>query len=81
LGTAQLVDVYRQVVLRLPGTGRSDESVLRATDLALADRIIPQAGNLSSAQLSAIEAWLATADLPTATLALRQLRSASATGY
>jgi MoxR-like ATPase len=81
LGTAQLVDVYRQVVLRLPTTDRTDESVLRATDLALADRIIPQAGNLSSAQLSAIEAWLATADLPTATLALRQLRSASATGY
>jgi MoxR-like ATPase len=81
LGTAQLVDVYRQLVLRLPGTERSDESVLRATDLALADRIIPQAGNLSSAQLSAIEAWLATAGLPTATLALRQLRSASATGY
>jgi len=81
LGTAQLVDVYRQVVLRLPGTERSDESVLRATDLALADRVVPQAGNLRSAQLSAIETWLETAGLPTATLALRQLRSASATGY
>jgi 5-methylcytosine-specific restriction enzyme B len=81
LGTAQLVDVYRQVVLRLPTTGRSVESVLHATDLALADRVIPQAGNLSGAQLAAITEWLGTAGLPTATLALRQLRSASATGY
>jgi 5-methylcytosine-specific restriction protein B len=81
LGTAQLVDVYRQVALRLPHADRADESVLRALDLALADRVIPQAGNLSSAQLSAIEAWLKTAPLPTSTLALRQLRSASATGY
>jgi 5-methylcytosine-specific restriction enzyme B len=81
LGTAQLVDVYRQVALRLPTAARDDESVLRALDLALADRVIPQAGNLSSAQLSAIEAWLKGAPLPTCTLALRQLRSASATGY
>jgi 5-methylcytosine-specific restriction enzyme B len=81
LGTAQLVDVYRQVVLRLPTTGRSVESVLHATDLALADRVIPQAGNLSGAQLAALTEWLGTAGLPTATLALRQLRSASATGY
>jgi len=81
LGTAQLVDVYRQVALRLPTVERDVESVLRAVDLALADRVIPQAGNLTSAQLSAIEAWLKTAPLPTSTLALRQLRSASATGY
>ena len=81
LGTAQLVDVYRQVALRLPTVERDVESVLRAVDLALADRVIPQAGNLTSPQLSAIEAWLKTAPLPTSTLALRQLRSASATGY
>lgn len=81
LGTAQLVDVYRQLALRLPGADRDDASVLRALDLALADRVIPQAGQLSGTQLSAIEAWLKTAALPTSVLALRQLRSASATGY
>jgi 5-methylcytosine-specific restriction enzyme B len=81
LGTAQLVDVYRQVVLRLPTAERSVESVLRATDLALADRVIPQAGNLSGTQLAALTDRLGTAGLQTATLALRQLRSASATGY
>jgi 5-methylcytosine-specific restriction protein B len=81
LGTAQLVDVYRQLALRLPSSGQSDESVLRGLDLALADRVIPQAGNLSSAQLSTIDAWLRSVTLPTSALALRQLRSAAATGY
>ena len=81
LGSAQLTDVYRQLVLRLPTSQRDDQAVLSALDLALADRVIPQAGNLSSAQLAAIDAWLKTTSLPTATLALRQLRAASATGY
>lgn len=81
LGTAQLTDVYRQLVLRLPTSPRDDDAVVHALDIALADRVIPQAGNLSSVQLTAIEGWLKTAALPRSTLALRQLRSASATGY
>ena len=81
LGSAQLTDVYRQVVLRLPSAPRSEHAVLDALDRALADRVIPQAGNLGSTQLAAIGAWLKTAPLPTSSLALRQLRAASATGY
>jgi MoxR-like ATPase len=81
LGSAQVTDVYRQLVLRLPTSPRAESAVLGALDLALADRVIPQAGNLSSAQLTSIDAWLKTAPLPTSTLTLRQLRAASATGY
>lgn len=81
LGSAQLADVYRQLAVRMPTGPRDGDAVLRALDLALADRVIPQAGNLTSAQLGAIEAWLKRAPLPRAALALRQLRSAAATGY
>jgi 5-methylcytosine-specific restriction enzyme B len=81
LGSAQVTDVYRQLVLRLPESDRTEEAVVRALDLALADRVIPQAGNLSSTQLAAIESWLKSRALPTSALALRQLRAASATGY
>lgn len=81
LGTAQIVDVYRQLALRLPGTGAEITSLITALDLALADRIIPQAGNLNRVQLDAVESWLQTQQLPRTVDALRHLRMASSTGY
>jgi MoxR-like ATPase len=81
LGTAQLVDVYRQLTLRLPYADAATDALQHALDLALADRIIPQAGNLVKAQLDRAETWLQGQNLPNATLALQHLRSAAATGY
>lgn len=80
LGTAQIVDVYRQLALRRTDANHPT-SLLNALDLALADRVIPQAGNLLTAQLEAAEAWLGGQRLPYATAALQHLRAASATGY
>ncbi|MDO5867046.1 MULTISPECIES: AAA family ATPase [Paenarthrobacter] len=81
LGTAQVVDVYRQLALRLPATGDTTDALLPALDLALADRIIPQAGNLTKVQLDATEAWLQAQKLPRTLDALQHLRMASSTGY
>lgn len=80
LGTAQIVDVYRQIALRRVDAN-SPASLLDALDLALADRVIPQAGNLLTAQLETAEAWLGAHALPRATASLKHLRAASATGY
>ncbi len=80
LGTAQLVDVYRQLALQLPTAG-ADE-LQRALDLALADRVIPQASNLLTTQLDAIEAWLeAQTAMPRTIEALQHLRAGSSTVY
>lgn len=81
LGTAQLVDVYRQLALRLPAQSAEADALLPALDLALADRVIPQAGNLGKALLDRAEAWLTAQDSPRALEALRHLRTAAATGY
>lgn len=81
LGTAQMVDVYRQLVLRLASAGPADTALLPALDLALADRVIPQAGNLIKAQVDRAETWLQGQAMPRAQAALQHLRSAAATGY
>lgn len=80
LGTAQIVDVYRQIALRRIDVNTPD-SFMAALDLALADRVVPQAGNLLTTQMEAAETWLDGKDLPRSAAALRHLRSASATGY
>lgn len=81
LGTAQMVDVYRQLALRLPGADAADTALLPALDLALADRVIPQAGNLVKAQLDRAETWLQGQSLPRGLAALQHLRDAASTGY
>jgi len=81
LGTAQIVDVYRQLALRLPGAGEDEGSLVDALDLSLADRIIPQAGNLSKIQLDTLDQWLQAQQLSRTKAALRHLRAQSATGY
>jgi MoxR-like ATPase len=94
VGTAQIVDVYRQLVLQMPSSPgisaagpsapshSAADALHRALDLALADRVIPQASNLLSVQLDAIGAWLDTQpSLRRSAEALQHLRAASSTGY
>lgn len=81
LGTAQVVDVYRQLALRLATAPSEETALIAALDLALADRVIPQAGNLTKVQLDATETWLQTKPLPRTKDALQHLRMASSTGY
>lgn len=81
LGSAQMVDVYRQIALRTGHSAQKDGDLLSALDLALADRVVPQAGNLLKAQLDRVEEWLQGRTLPRALAALRHLRAAAATGY
>jgi 5-methylcytosine-specific restriction protein B len=81
IGTAQLLDIYRQVALRLPTAGGQPTALMGALDSALADRLIPQASNLRKVQQDAIDTWLASQSLPRTALAFKHLRSASATGY
>lgn len=81
LGTAQMVDVYRQLALRLPDASPTETALLPAVDLGLADRVIPQTGNLIKAQLDRAETWLQGQSLPRALAALQHLRAAAATGY
>jgi DNA polymerase III delta prime subunit len=81
LGTAQIVDVYRQLALRMQQAGSEAEALVPALDLALADRVIPQAGNLTKTQLDAFDEWLGRHQLPRTSRALQHLRAASSTGY
>ncbi|WP_104091798.1 MoxR family ATPase [Arthrobacter sp. GMC3] len=81
IGTAQLVDVYRQLALRYQTAGPNSFDLIPALDLALADRVVPQAGNLTRIQLDAVDAWLQKQNLPRSQSALQHLRLASSTGY
>jgi len=81
LGTAQIVDIYRQLALRIPFADTDSQSLTPALDLALADRIVPQAGSLSKVQLDAFGVWLDLQSLPRTSQALQHLRLASSTGY
>jgi 5-methylcytosine-specific restriction enzyme B len=81
IGTAQMVDVYRQLALRRPDADSASEALIPAVDLALADCVVPQASNLIKAQLETAETWLEAQPLPRMLAALRHLRAAASTGY
>jgi 5-methylcytosine-specific restriction protein B len=81
LGSAQLVDVFKQITLRLDLAGTAPDALTPALDLALADRVVPQAANLTRKQAEAFETWLEGKPLPRSGAAARQLRAASSTGY
>ena len=73
VGTAQAVDVIRQVLVR---SARGDTSkLIEGLDLALSDCLIPQVGGLLKTQLDAIKSWLVKAgDLPRSESALQRVR-------
>lgn len=81
IGTAQIADVYRQLALRRPSADSANEALIPAVDVALADRVVPQASNLVKAQLDRAETWLEGQPLPRTRAALQHLRAASSTGY
>jgi 5-methylcytosine-specific restriction enzyme B len=82
VGTAQLVDVMRQVAMRARQSN-APTSLLPALDLALSDRIIPQMSGLLREQLNATEAKLENdfKDLPKALAGLRHVRQAQQTSF
>ncbi len=83
LGTAQLVDVLRQLVLRRGGAAGSFDAP-RAVDLAIADRMVPQMSELLRAQIDAATTWLNQPDLAAlerTRRALAQLREAQNTVF
>lgn len=80
VGTAQVVDVARQVVVRSARSGSSD--LIGALDLALSDCLIPQTSGLLRSQLDAIETKLADGgDLPRSERALQRVRHSQQTSF
>jgi 5-methylcytosine-specific restriction protein B len=84
IGTAQLLDVLRQVALRRSSAPNEEEGLLTALDLALADRLIPQMDNLLREQIEALVERLNQADLQPfdrSRRALVRLREAQNTAF
>lgn len=83
VGTAQVLDALRQVLLRRGDTPfASAGEALAALDLAIADRIIPQMSSLPATQIDHIESTLAgVAGLPRSVLAVQALRYAQSTVF
>ncbi len=80
VGTAQIVDVARQVVVRAASDPSSN--LLPALDLALSDCLIPQTSHLLRTQLDAIEEHLTdTTDLPRSVAALGRVRRSQQTSF
>lgn len=80
VGTAQIVDVARQVVVRAATDSSSD--LVPALDLAVSDCLIPQTSHLLRTQLEAIEGYLNdAADLPRSVAALGRVRRSQQTSF
>jgi 5-methylcytosine-specific restriction enzyme B len=80
VGTAQVIDVARQVVVRAASDVEAD--LVPALDLALSDCLIPQTSGLLRAQLDAIETRLAEhAALPRSRAALGRVRNSQKSSF
>lgn len=80
VGTAQIVDVLRDLALQ----ARSTDDLVPALDLAVADLIVPQMMDLTATQLDRIEETFKTgphADMKRTAAALSQLREAQNTSF
>jgi len=80
VGTAQVVDVLREIALQ----ARSTEDLAPALDLAVADLIVPQMMDLTATQLDRIEAAFtsgAHSDMKRTAAAVSQLREAQNTSF
>ena len=79
VGTAQVVDLWKQVVLRM---GDPQADLRRTLDIAAADRIVPQMSNVAPPAIIDFISWLTTrGDLPRTLLAVRHLRNTQATAF
>jgi 5-methylcytosine-specific restriction protein B len=84
IGTAQLLDVLRQLTLRLPAASADVDALVGGLDLAIADRVIPQMDNLLREQLDALDGRLSESDLDKlerSRRALQRLREAQSTAF
>jgi len=80
VGTAQILDVARQIVVRAAAGPVGD--LTPALDLALSDTLIPQMSQLLRTQLDAIDAHLGDAgDLPRSVAALGRVRRSQQTSF
>jgi MoxR-like ATPase len=81
VGTAQIVDVFREIALH----AQSEKDLLPPLDLALADLIVPQMGDLAAVQLDHFEKAFSTvgdhSDLTRTSKALAQIREAQNTSF
>ncbi len=80
IGTAQIVDVLRDLALQ----ARSTDDLAPALDLAVADLIVPQMMDLTATQLDRIEEAFTTgahSDMKRTAAALSQLREAQNTSF
>jgi 5-methylcytosine-specific restriction protein B len=82
VGTAQVIDVMRQVAIRA-GNRPSHASLIDAVDIAISDRIVPQMSGLLRAQLDEIEAKMTAdfSDFERTPKALELTRHAQRTGF
>jgi 5-methylcytosine-specific restriction enzyme B len=81
VGTAQVVDVARQVVIRF-ASGGSAVTMMSALDLAVSDCLIPQAANLLRTQIDEIYAFLeGIGGLSRSLAALERVRHSQQTSF
>lgn len=78
IGTAQLVDVMRALVLEFHGGSTSSDDLREGLDRAFADQVVPQMGTLQSEQLDAFSALLKAAAMPRSASAINHLRDTHA---
>ncbi len=78
IGTAQLVDVMRALVLEFHGGSTTSESLTEGLDRAFADQVVPQMGTLQSEQLDAFSALLKGASMARSASAINHLRDTHA---
>lgn len=73
LGTAQIVDVFRQVALRRTGATTAMDGLVEGLDRAVADRVVPQLTAIAEDQLEAARERLGQPDLGGLVRTLRAL--------
>ena len=78
IGTAQLVDVMRALVLEFHGGSISSDSLREGLDRAFADQVVPQMGTLQSEQLDAFSSLLNAASMARSASAINHLRDTHA---
>lgn len=80
LGTAQVLDVLRAIFIRTDGN-EANLTGLDVLDEAIADIIVPQAGNLTIPKLKSIRELLEGTSLPVAAKAVAHLENTSVTQF
>ena len=81
VGSAQIADLWKSVLLAIGGAPQSQQPMFEALDLSITDRLVPQAGGLDDTQLDALVSRLEESDppLPQSLRAVGHLRDTSST--